>query len=117
MVLLINIVIILTLISTLLASCAFFLGKKTHNEREKLSAFECGFDPHSKARMPFRVQFFLVTIIFLIFDVEIIILLPIRIFIINITSTFHLSVIFLVIIILFLGLAYEWLLGSLDWTK
>nr|YP_010283888.1 NADH dehydrogenase subunit 3 [Chlorophorus annularis]ULA45456.1 NADH dehydrogenase subunit 3 [Chlorophorus annularis] len=93
------------------------ISKKTFNDREKSSPFECGFDPKSSARLPFSLQFFLIAMIFLIFDVEITLLLPI-IVTMNITNTmnyFLLTIFFLVILIV--GLIHEWKQGALNWAN
>jgi NADH-ubiquinone oxidoreductase chain 3 len=71
----INIVIIV-IISTSVILVASLLRKKSTLDREKSSPFECGFDPFSNSRIPFSLRFYIITIIFLIFDVEIAIILP-----------------------------------------
>nr|ARH54879.1 NADH dehydrogenase subunit 3 [Brachypterolus vestitus] len=91
-------------------------SKKTFSDREKSSPFECGFDPKSSARLPFSLQFFLIATIFLIFDVEIALLLP-MIFTMKISTILSYSVILtLFIIILIIGLLHEWNQGALDWA-
>ena len=78
-------VLIIFLISALVIVIASVLSKKTLSDREKNSPFECGFDPKGTARLPFSLRFFLIAVIFLIFDVEITLLLPLA-SIINISN-------------------------------
>nr|AVN67911.1 NADH dehydrogenase subunit 3 [Lobopterella dimidiatipes] len=104
-------------ISSLIMFLASFLSKKMIEDREKSSPFECGFDPKSSARLPFSSRFFLIAIIFLIFDVEIALLLPITIIMntSNIMSWIIISYSFL--LILLMGLYHEWNQGSLEWAS
>jgi NADH:ubiquinone oxidoreductase subunit 3 (subunit A) len=72
---------------------------------EKLINFECGFDPFSNTKKPFNIKFFLITILFLIFDVEILFLLPWFLYYQN-YSTISFFFILIFIYVLFLGLYY-----------
>nr|UCC46149.1 NADH dehydrogenase subunit 3 [Zicrona caerulea] len=93
------------------------ISKTSEKEREKMSPFECGFDPKSSARTPFSIQFFLIAVLFLIFDIEIAIILPIIITMKwSLTKTWILTIM-LFIIILILGLYHEWNNGVLEWAK
>nr|YP_003359516.1 NADH dehydrogenase subunit 3 [Gandalfus yunohana]ACC62350.1 NADH dehydrogenase subunit 3 [Gandalfus yunohana] len=105
------------MITMVIMFIASILSKKTIMDREKNSPYECGFDPNGSARLPFSLRFFLIAVIFLIFDVEITLLLPIA-SIMNITNIFSwllTSISFL--IILLLGLYYEWYQGALSWSE
>lgn len=90
--------------------------KKFNYDREINSPFECGFDPKRSSRVPFSLRFYLICIIFLIFDVEIVLLFPI-ISIIKLSDpiVWSMTVVFFVIILL-LGLFHEWIHGALEWT-
>nr|WGO58035.1 NADH dehydrogenase subunit 3 [Rhabdoblatta ecarinata] len=114
MLMMIFFIMILVSIIMLLAT---MLSKKSIEDREKCSPFECGFDPKSSARLPFSLRFFLIAVIFLIFDVEIALLLPMTIIMLssNMKSWFIISLIFL--IILLIGLFHEWNQGSLEWAN
>nr|YP_010519706.1 NADH dehydrogenase subunit 3 [Teratoscincus przewalskii]UAM95875.1 NADH dehydrogenase subunit 3 [Teratoscincus przewalskii]UXP34302.1 NADH dehydrogenase subunit 3 [Teratoscincus przewalskii] len=86
-------------------------------DTEKLSPYECGFDPLGSARLPFSLRFFLVAILFLLFDLEIALLLPTP-WALNLpTPTITLLWTTAIIILLALGLLYEWLQGGLDWAE
>nr|YP_002265490.1 NADH dehydrogenase subunit 3 [Contacyphon sp. BT0012]ACF35075.1 NADH dehydrogenase subunit 3 [Contacyphon sp. BT0012] len=108
---------LIMLISMLMMILVGFISKKTEADREKSSPFECGFDPMSSSRIPFSLQFFLIAVIFLIFDVEIALLLP-MISIMKISNLINYSlVIFIFIVILLIGLYHEWNQGALDWAN
>nr|YP_009727426.1 NADH dehydrogenase subunit 3 [Diamesus osculans]QIA46740.1 NADH dehydrogenase subunit 3 [Diamesus osculans] len=103
-------------ISLIMMLAASILSKKTFMDREKSSPFECGFDPKNSARLPFSLQFFLIAVIFLIFDVEITLLIPL----IMLTKISSISSVFLItslfIMILLIGLYHEWNQGALNWV-
>nr|QWK41056.1 NADH dehydrogenase subunit 3 [Tenomerga trabecula] len=104
------------MISNIIMMMSNILSKKTFSDREKNSPFECGFDPKSSARLPFSIQFFLIAVIFLIFDIEITLLFPLipTMFSSNIKTWFMTTTTF--IIILIIGLYHEWMQGSLKWA-
>nr|YP_010952643.1 NADH dehydrogenase subunit 3 [Acanthopleura vaillantii]WMQ53050.1 NADH dehydrogenase subunit 3 [Acanthopleura vaillantii] len=99
-----------------LSMLAIFITKKKEESREKSSPFECGFDPKSNSRLPFSMRFFLITVIFLIFDVEIVLLLPYLISNNSSADVFSLTTAVFVILVLLLGTLHEWSQGSLKWT-
>nr|UPI55422.1 NADH dehydrogenase subunit 3 [Scotomedes sp.] len=104
------------MISIILIVLCTMINKKSLMDREKMSPFECGFDPQSSSRMPFSMQFFLVGTLFLIFDIEIMIMLPMIITMKNtpMLTWFFTMTMFLIIIII--GLYHEWKNGILEWT-
>ena len=110
--------IILFLFIALGLSCAFVvinLMKKTKNpDPEKLSAYECGFDPFEDSRIEFDVRFYLVAILFIIFDLEIAFLFPWAISLGNI-GLLGFSSMMIFLFILTIGFIYEWRKGALDW--
>lgn len=65
------------IVSALILGLVYLLAKRTrHYDIEKISAYECGFEPFGEARFPFHVHFYVVALIFLIFDLEVAFLVP-----------------------------------------
>ena len=91
-----------------------FIFSPKNPDPEKLSAYECGFEPFDDSRMEFDVRFYLVAILFIIFDLEIAFLFPWAISLGSIgVLGFWSMMIFL--FILTVGFIYEWKKGALDW--
>ena len=91
----------------------FILSPK-NPDPEKLSAYECGFEPFSDSRMEFDVRFYLVAILFIIFDLEIAFLFPWAISLGKIGFLGFISMM-IFLFILTVGFIYEWKKGALDW--
>nr|YP_010535707.1 NADH dehydrogenase subunit 3 [Ornithodoros tabajara]UYB78645.1 NADH dehydrogenase subunit 3 [Ornithodoros tabajara]UYB78658.1 NADH dehydrogenase subunit 3 [Ornithodoros tabajara] len=102
------------IITFLLMILANAIKKKNFFKKEKNSPFECGFDPFSLSRQPFSLRYFMISIIFLIFDIEIIILLPFPLMNMQM-DVFLISKMSLIILIIILGLFYEWKNGMIQW--
>nr|AWG47159.1 NADH dehydrogenase subunit 3 [Anomaloglossus surinamensis] len=103
-------------ITILLALVSFWLPLITPDS-EKLSPYECGFDPLGSARLPYSMRFFLIAILFLLFDLEIALLLPTPW---AIQFSFPLTTIFwslIILLLLTLGFIYEWAQGGLEWAE
>ena len=81
---------------------------------EKLSAYECGFEAFSDSRIQFDVRFYLVAILFIIFDLEIAFLFPWAVSLGNIGLLGFFSMM-LFLFVLTIGFIYEWKIGALDW--
>lgn len=107
-------VIFRALLSSIVCVTAWFLAKRVGLDREKSSPFECGFDPKFSARVPFSIRFFLLAVIFLIFDIEIALLLPFPFVAVLRYGVLALVAIRVFILILMIGLVHEWFEGSLD---
>nr|YP_009116557.1 NADH dehydrogenase subunit 3 [Gazza minuta]BAQ20819.1 NADH dehydrogenase subunit 3 [Gazza minuta] len=111
-----SIIMISTTLSVILAIVSFWLPQM-NPDYEKLSPYECGFDPLGSARLPFSLRFFLIAILFLLFDLEIALLLPLPWGNQLTHPTTTLAWASLVLGILTLGLIYEWLQGGLEWAE
>nr|YP_003667954.1 NADH dehydrogenase subunit 3 [Hydrosaurus amboinensis]BAJ08132.1 NADH dehydrogenase subunit 3 [Hydrosaurus amboinensis] len=110
----------MTLMTTTLTSVALMtlshILPQANPDAEKLSPYECGFDPLESARLPFSIQFFLIAIFFLLFDLEIALLLPLP-WAMSMSPTTTALWALTLILLLTIGLAHEWTQGALEWAK
>lgn len=100
-------------ISCLLIFLSYFLVYQ-ESDIEKNSAYECGFQPFEDTRSKFNVRYYLIAILFMIFDLEIMYLFPWSISI-STSSFFGIWSIFIFLIVLTIGFIYEWQKGALEW--
>ena len=86
---------------------SYLISEKVLLNREELSPYECGFEHHNVSRIPFSLRYFFLTLIFLLFDLEIVLMLfiPYSVFSVSLITSIGILVFF--IIILFLRLIYE----------
>jgi len=101
------------ILAALIFFLSFFLSSKL-DDAEKLSAYECGFNPFSDSRSEFDIKFYIVAILFLIFDLEISFLFPFSVCL-DVISLTGLYVMLVFLFILTIGFYYEWKKGALDW--
>ena len=90
------------------------LGARHRGDPQKLSAYECGFEAFEDSRMKFDVRYYLVAILFIIFDLEIAFLCPWAVALGHIGG-FGLAAMGVFLFILVIGFAYEWKKGALEW--
>jgi NADH-quinone oxidoreductase subunit A len=90
------------------------LGVRHRGDAEKLSAYECGFEPFEDSRVKFDVRYYLVAILFIIFDLEIAFLFPWAVWVGRVGAA-GLGAMGLFLLILVVGFAYEWKKGALEW--
>ena len=103
------------LLSCLLFLISYFVSPKIIDV-EKISAYECGFEPFDEARKTFDVHFYVVALLFIIFDLEIVFLFPWMYSASNLGSLgFWVMILFL--FLLTIGFIYEWGRGALNWTN
>nr|AIG23728.1 NADH dehydrogenase subunit 3 [Wyulda squamicaudata] len=105
-----------TAFSTIIVLIAFWLPQ-LYLYLEKSSPYECGFDPLGSARLPFSMKFFLIAITFLLFDLEIALLLPLPWAIQLSEPNTTLIMACCLILLLTAGLAYEWFQKGLEWDE
>jgi NADH-quinone oxidoreductase subunit A len=100
-------------IGLLLLGLGFLIGHGS-KDAEKLSSYECGFEPFDDSRMKFDVRYYLVAILFIIFDLEIAFLFPWAVSL-GTVGTFGLVAMGIFLAILVVGFIYEWKKGALEW--
>jgi NADH-quinone oxidoreductase subunit A len=102
-----------TAIGLVLLVLGFLFGSGS-KDKEKLSPYECGFEPFEDSRMKFDVRYYLVAILFIIFDLETAFLIPWAVSL-DVIGGFGLIAMAIFLIILVVGFIYEWKKGALEW--
>nr|ATC73026.1 NADH dehydrogenase subunit 3 [Osbornellus sp. EMHAU-2015-Zz052506] len=107
-------IMMITMMITLIVG---LVSKKSITDIQKATPFECGFNPMSYSRLPFSIHFFMIAVIFLVFDIEIILVMPmIMTMKMSMMKTWVLTSI-LFSMILIMGLYHEWMNGMISWTS
>nr|YP_011034004.1 NADH dehydrogenase subunit 3 [Slavum lentiscoides]WRI20258.1 NADH dehydrogenase subunit 3 [Slavum lentiscoides] len=109
------IMLIIFLFMLLMFMLLMLINMKMKFNYNKSSPFECGFDPFNKSRIPFSLNFYLIAIIFLIFDIELSIIMP-MILKFKLTNMINFNILFLTFFtFMIITLFYEWKFESLNW--
>lgn len=106
-------IVVASVLSVVIVGASYLLAIQKP-DAEKISSYECGFDPYGDSRQKFEVRFFLVAILFIIFDLEISFLFPWSMVLNNIHVWGYWTML-IFLIVLTVGLVYEWLKGGLEW--
>ena len=100
-------------LASIIFGASYFFSRQA-SDPEKLSPYECGFEAFEDARMKFDVRYYLVAILFILFDLEITFLFPWAV-VINKIGMFGFVSMLIFLFILVVGFIYEWKKGALDW--
>ena len=94
----------------------YLLSPRNNKGGEKLTSYECGEIPEGSAWVKFNIRFYVIALIFIIFDVEVVFMFPWAT-VFNENQLFYFIEMFIFMGILLVGLAYVWIKGDLDWVK
>ena len=101
----------------LLKLLSLLISEKASLNREEMTSYECGFEHHNLARVPFSLRYFFLTLIFLLFDLEVVFMLFLPSSLLSVSFHSSFLILSLFILILFISLIYEWTDGSLEWVN
>ena len=105
---------ILFIIALLYLASFWISASWTDRKFEKLSAYECGLEPIGDARMKFEIIYYVIGLLFLIFDLELIFLFPLATLLFNFSSLLGFWFLLIFFIIVTIGFIYEWYMGALN---
>lgn len=94
-----------------------FLSESDLVSRESLSSYECGFEHNNVSRIPFSLRYFFLTLLFLLFDLEVVLLLICPFLLLSTTKSMITIFIVVFLLVLFFSLIYEWSDGTLEWLN
>jgi len=100
-------------ITFVIVIAAYFINMPS-SDYEKHSAYECGFEPFGDARSFFDIHFYTVGLLFIVFDLEVVFLIPFVVDLANMSLFGYVNMVFFITIVL-AGFYYEWAIGLLDW--
>nr|QHE65392.1 NADH dehydrogenase subunit 3 [Paralaevicephalus gracilipenis] len=109
--------VMIMIIMVIMMMLILMVSKKMTTDMQKATPFECGFNPMKYPRIPFSIHFFMIAVIFLIFDIEIILIMPMIVTMKTSLMKFWALTSVLFTTILLLGLYHEWKNGMINWTN